>query len=336
MSLLEEFELALDEIGVKHHRIGRSLVIQDCPACGSNSFKVHLRMEEDESAKVLFGRCYAGRCQENYSSFKYLLLSDVDYGEVARVHGRDPLAALGGLSPDVDELMGMVSKEPVPAPMPDPNQETEECDISKFFKLADWPDHPAGQYAISRGAALEHESVMIDPESNAVVFVVRDGRKLAGYQKRFVQPVAPHLKTKSSFGFEKTKNILCFPRDNAKILVCEGPFTAIAAWHFGYYAVCTFGSAVSNEQLKKIAELAEKLQQPVGVAFDLDEAGQKGFQRVRSGMFWQDREIFKVVVDAPDLPEKYDLSDALKDGYKVKEVVTPWNGPAVPDIPEFL
>lgn len=334
MSLLEDFELALDEIGVKHRRSGVSLVAQDCPACGSNEFKVHFRAEEDK--EVLFGRCYAGRCQENYSSFKYLLLSDLEYDEVCRIHGRDPVRALGGLSPDVDELLGMVSKEPARPSLPDPTQESEICDISSFFKLADWPEHPASQYAISRGARPEHESVMIDPETNAVVFIVRDDRKLAGYQKRFVNPVSPHLKTKSSFGFEKTKNILQFPRDGAKILICEGPFTAIAAWHFGYHAICTFGSAVSEEQIKIVVELAEKLKQPVGVAFDLDEAGRKGFARVRSGLFWKDKEIFMVKVTGDDLKVGYDLSDAFRDGRKVEEITTKWGGPAVPEIPEFV
>lgn len=328
----EDFTGALEDLGIRWREAGQSLVLQSCPACGSEHFKVHLRIERERDSEPFMGRCYAGRCQENYSSFKYLLMSGMDYLEVARIHGRDPMAALGGLSPDVDELIGLVSKE---ERVPEVREYVPEVDISGFFRLGDWLEHPAAVYALRRGARPEHECVMIDPAANAVVFVVRDGGKAVGYQKRFVQPISPKLKTKSSDGFDKTGNLLHFPLDGAKIVVCEGPFTAIAAWHFGYYALCTFGSSVSEEQIKKIVELADRLKQPVGVAFDLDDAGRKGLARIRSGMFWQDMGCFKVVVDAPDLPEGFDLSNAFEKGMKTKEVDEPWAGPALPDLPSW-
>lgn len=260
----------------------------------------------------------------------------MEFMDVMAVHGRDPTSALRGLTPDVDKLLEMAA-EAADKPTLRLGNVVEESILAKFFKISDWSDHPAAQYAVRRGVPPEfYDRVLIDPETNAVVFVVEEPHGVVGYQKRFVNPISPDFKTKSSPGFEKTKHLLHFPREGAKILVCEGPFTALAAWHFGYYAICTFGSGVSEEQVKLIAELSDRLLQPVGVAFDLDAAGYKGFTAIRSGMFWKDQDIFKVEVDAPDLPEGFDLNDAWEKGMKIKEVATKWNGPAIPEIQSFL
>jgi hypothetical protein len=293
-----------------------------------------MRLEREDASQPFFGRCYAGQCQTNYSSIKYLLAAGMDYIDVAAVHGRDPDSSLRGLTVNVDELLEMAKDgksevELVPVP--------EDPALAKFFRINDWIDHPAAVYAIKRGVPRElYDRVLIDPEQNAVVFVVKKDDVVVGYQRRFVNPVAPHLKTKSSLGFKKTQHLLHFPKENAKIVVCEGPFTAIAAWQYGYYAVCTFGSGVSAEQVRQIAELSEKIKQPVGVAFDLDAAGKKGFDAIRSGMFWMDRGIFKVEVDAQNLPAGFDLGDAFEKGMKVKETESSWSGPAIPDITRFV
>jgi len=334
---LVDFTNALDELGLAWKEAGSSLVVQDCPACGDRRWKVHLRLEREEDDGPFFGRCYAGNCQENYSSIKFLLGHEMEFSEVMTLHGLEPTSSLRGMSViSIEESLAEAAKNPVAKKTVEIDT-TKDVDISKFFKLSDWPEHPATQYALSRGAMPSFDSVMIDPVTNAVVFIVREDNRVAGYQRRFVNPVSADRKTKSSFGFQKTQHLLHFPRENAKIVVCEGPFTAIAAWHYGYYAVCTFGSGVSETQLKLIADLSEKLKQPVGVGFDLDEAGQHGMALIRSGMFWKDQEIFRVVADLPG--EKivgFDLSDAFRLKLKVKEVVDVWGGPAIPDIPEFL
>jgi len=330
----EDFTDALEEIGVAWQEIGQSIVIQSCPACGSQNWKVHLKVERPNEEEPFLGKCFAGQCQEGYSSFKYLLAAGMEWVDVMRVHGKDPTSSLRGLTPNVDELLEMVTESEPTLKLGDA---IEESILANFFKISDWLDHPASIYAIKRGVPPEfYDRVLIDPETNAVVFVVQTDDGVAGYQRRFIDPVSPRLKTKTSSGFRSHQNLMHFPREGAKILVCEGPFTALAAWHFGYYGVCTFGSGVSGEQVKLISELSDRLLQPVGVAFDLDAAGQKGFAAIRSGMFWKNQEIFKVEVDAPDLPVGFDLNDAWQKGMKIREVATKWNGPAIPEIQSFL
>jgi hypothetical protein len=332
---LDDFTTFLDDQGIDWKEAGQSLVLKTCPACGDNRWKVHLRIERESEHEPFLGRCYAGNCQENFSSIKYLLQHEAEYEEVMHLHGRNPNAALRGMT--VDQALEEAAKNAGKPTLKIGKEIIKDRDTSGFFALKDWPDHPAAQYAASRGALPIHEAVMIDPGSNAVVFVARNGDEVLGFQRRFLEPRNPNEKTKSSLGFEKTKCLLHFPRPAAKILICEGPFTAISAWHYGYYAICTFGSGVSEEQIKLIAELSERLKQPVGVAFDLDPAGKDGLAKIRCGLFWKDQEVFRVVADTKEpLPLGFDLNDAWKKGMKIKEVMDDWAGPAVPEIPEFL
>lgn len=320
---LQDFKEALDSLGLKYRESGKSLVLQHCPECGSDKFKVHLRLDREEENAPFLGRCYAGACQTNYSSFKYLLRSGMPYSEVLSLHKGN----------HIDSIEKMIPKTPPSKEQTEEKKEEykpQQADISKFFKLKNWLEHPAAKYAISRGAVPEWDFVMIDHETTSVVFVVFESGVPVGYQRRYVVPFYG-IKTRTSDGFSKNQHILEFPNPGKDILVCEGPFTAVSAWHFGYHAVCTFGSAVSIHQINKIVKLSDELKVNVGVAFDEDAAGLKGYNTIRSALYWLDKPAFRVKPSTGN-----DLNDAWLAGGKaiVVEEKAQYN-PAIPELRRF-
>lgn len=321
---IEDFKAGLDELGIPYFEAGNSLKIKTCPACGSEQYKVHLRAEVQDG--LLFGRCYAGSCQTNFSSMKYLLMSDMAYDEALQVHGRDRVASLQHMVPDVPEFV----KAPV-APTKDPVK-AADTDISAFFHLKDWITHPAAQYALKRGALPEWDWVMFDHPTCAVVFVVYQNGKVVGYQRRYLKPNDPKFKTKSSDGFKKSEHILVVMNPGKDIVVVEGPFTAVSAYHFGYTGICTFGASVSDEQIRQIVELAKELKVGVGVGFDDDAAGDKGLARIRAAMFWSNTKTFKLKPSVGN-----DLNEAWEQGGTaiLVEDKVEYN-PAVPELRRFI
>jgi hypothetical protein len=244
--------------------------------------------------------------------------------EVFAAHGLDPVASLKSMVPSLNEFAGKTAN-------PEEEEVPRDTDISKFFRISDWPNHPASKYAITRGVTSEqYDDILIDHATNAVVFVCRDGDEVTGYQKRFVKPRDSRKKTKSSDGFRKTKELLIFCRD-ADILVCEGPFTALAAWHYGYCAICTFGSGMSTEQIDKIVKLAENGGKKIGIAYENDDAGNLSYDRLRKALYWLGQELFKVM---PEVGK--DLNDSWQEGKGIIVAkAEDWGGPAIPRLEMF-
>jgi hypothetical protein len=332
IDFIKNFKAALDRLGTSYTESGSSLKIQDCPACGSSNYKVHMRIDDEECNQregMLFGRCYAGKCQENFSSIKYLTMSGIERAAAMRLHGKDPY--------DFSWADNNIDNVEVAAEIRKPKLK-EIVDISKFVQYASWPKHPASVYAVSRGAVPEMARIIqIDPIINAVVFVVYDSEgDPIGYQKRFLKPLDPKFKTQTSSGFSKSSNILVFPKAGAKLVVCEGPFTALAAYRYGYTGICTFGAGVSSIQLDQILEIAKKSGTDIGLCFDLDDAGRKGFEIIRSYLHSKGRSIFRVKINGSGLAHGFDLNDAWKSGLTVTEEVPEWAGPAIPDLGDFL
>jgi DNA primase len=172
---------------------------------------------------------------------------------------------------------------------------------------------------------------MIDHASCAVVFVVYDNGQVAGYQRRYLFPNNEWTKAKTSEGFSKTEHILVFMNPGKDIAVCEGPFTGVSAWHFGYTGVVTFGASVSETQIKKILDLANLMNVRVGIAFDDDDAGSKGTTRIRSAMHWAGKTTFKLKASTGN-----DLNDAWKASGQaiLVEEKTEYN-PAIPELKGF-
>jgi DNA primase len=134
------------------------------------------------------------------------------------------------------------------------------------------------------------------------------------------------MKVKSAKGFKKTQHILEFP-GAGDIMVCEGPFTGLSAWHFGFHAVVTFGSGVSEQQLALIAALARKTGKRVGVAFDEDKAGRKGYRTVKLGMYHEKIPTFRIRPETGN-----DLNDSWKAGKGIRRIADSKEDITIPEL----
>lgn len=294
---LDDFKSALDDQGIKYRESGVSLAVQECPACGSTNFKVLFRVYGVNESDPFFGRCQRGRCEEGYSSIKYLTMMGMERADVLRAHGLDAQKNFESLIPNIIEEKPKEKKQ---------EYIIVEPDVKKFIKISAWPDHPASKYAINRGVKeCWFNDIMIDPVSNAVVFLVKDGDKVIGYQKRFVNPPSKNFKTQTSVGFTRSNHVLRFER-KGNIVVCEGPFTALSAWEFGFDGICTLGSGMSEKQMDIIAEIAEKEGKSIGFACENDTAGRKSLNKFRNYMIWKKIKVFKVLPECgKDLNDSY-------------------------------
>jgi DNA primase len=162
--------------------------------------------------------------------------------------------------------------------------------------------------------------------SQAVVFIVKNSKgEVIGAQRRFVNSDFGS-KTKTSHGFEKSKHIMVYNR-NANIAICEGPFTALSAWHYGYCAVCTFGSGITAEQLDLINSLSDELESNVFVAEDNDAAGKKYSDSICSYFYWKNKPIGILKSNTGN-----DLNDCWKEkGKLIIEKAFMFN-PAIPSV----
>lgn len=303
---LDEFTEFLDSHGIHYKVAQNSIVMRDCPHCNSNKEKVWFFKERRSEEMPFFGQCM--KCEAKMSSSSYLISVGIDKGAVNRLHGR-ALGLGGEFKLDVLPALNLFGDHDDAETEDEQLKPIEPVDVSAFVSIEAMPDHPASKYAISRGwTPIQKKDILIDYFSSAVVFVVRHNGESVGFQRRFLNPTDPDRKTLSSLGFQKNRFTIEYPNDG-DILVCEGPFTALSAWHFGYHAVCTFGSGVGDEQIKKIAEIAESTGKSVAVAFDLDSAGRKGYAKVRSRLFERGVSVYRVKAE-----EGNDLNDSWKAG----------------------
>ncbi|MEM4379211.1 MAG: hypothetical protein QXL01_00800 [Thermoplasmatales archaeon] len=333
---LTRFENFLANHGVPFRYSGQSIVFKECPECGSQKWKVHLYRERKDESIPFMGKCFAGKCGQTFSSISYLIKIGINKDDVYGIHGKSAEANIKSLLPEfkITPTDNQIAKSEI----------TVNVDVSSFFKFEDWDDHPVVKYASKRGLprALWHK-VMINHDSNSVVFLCHDQGKVVGYQERFIYPFNPNMKTKTSLGFKISEFIEEYENPGKKIVVCEGPFTAASAWVLGYHAICTFGSSMSRIQLSKIAKIAQKLGQPVGFALEKkreghafvpDPANQKAFERLSKYLFWQGLQVFKLE------PDEKDLNDALTKNKKVLEfpVDNEWTSilPSIDALKEFL
>lgn len=303
--ITEEFESALDEIGILHRRSGNSVVVQDCPACGSDGYKVIFDIRSGGTGKNMFGKCLRGSCGEKFSSAKYFSKMGVTREKNFAFHGMDFKNAIKESSKTDDPgIVGEIRSQKT--------KNIEEIqDVSKFIRINQWPDHPASKYAIKRGIdpVAHKDIIMIDHENNAVIFLVKKNGNIIGYQSRFVNPTNPRMKTKTSKGFPKENNVMEVP-SSGRLLICEGPFTAISGWHFGFHSICVFGAPASKPQLDIVYGISVRDSKEICVSVENDEAGFQFWNKIGSFFFWKGIKIKKIVTD-----KKYgDLNDAWMDG----------------------
>lgn len=278
---LDDFLDFLGDHGVPFKTTEKSIILSDCPSCNSNKDKIWLFRDRQDEGAPFFGRCM--KCGEKTNSYLYLLNIGVDKQAVDALHRR----AIDGLDLRMMPMIDLFGDKQTEEKEPEPP--IEPVDISAYIKVSEIVQHPAAQYAIKRGwTEAQTGDILIDYFSSAVVFVVRHEGEVVGFQKRFLQPFNPKMKSMSSQGFQKLRFVIEYPNDG-DIAVCEGPFSALSAWHYGYHAICTFGSTVGDPQIERIRELSTVTGKNVAIAFDLDAAGRKGYLRIRNALYWSSR-----------------------------------------------
>lgn len=319
---VEDFTDLLDEIGVEHRLSGKSLAVKECPACGRGKYKVLFNMSVYEEGEPLIGRCMSGSCGEVFSSIRYLLAQGVSKSKVEAIHGNNT----------EENLKSMFSFENVDYNSKDIDiiNEAEAINISQFTPLSFMPDHQISKYATKRGyVELFSNKIMMNLNTLAVSFIIhnKDNNPI-GYQERFIMKGAmPKCKTSTGF---KRDFVMAFPNDG-DIVVCEGPFTALSAWHFGFYGVCTFGANFTKKQLEGIIEIAKKYNKKVLYAMDNDEAGISSFGKFRAMMIFRGYGDIPVIV--PEVGK--DLNDSWMTGKRWRKENRPWVNPSLPEIELF-
>lgn len=298
---LEEFAEFLDYCGIRFKDRPKAFVLQDCPACGSDRYKVYLYKDEDKGWKNLYGKCV--KCETKFTSFSYLIDMGQDLDEVKELHNTGEAAPedLGSLEILADVTSGKEKREEVYSPT--------IHSIDHLTPINVRPNSPPSVYAMKRGVTPDlYEYIMVDRRADAVAFLCIENGKIVGYQYRYVNPFNPDMKTWNPPTFKKSHHIIDYP-NHGDILICEGPFTAVAAYHYGFHGVCTFGSAISKHQIKKIAELSKRLDKRIAVSYDLDAAGLGGYFKIKMAMKSEGIDVYRV---RPEVGN--DLNDSYQKG----------------------
>lgn len=330
---VDDFISYLDVNDVEYTTNDQSIILTEAPCCGGYR-KIYLFKEEHQD-KPLFGKCM--KCDTGWNSASYLRELGHDNAAIDVLHGT---ADLGAVELAVGTAIGF---DLMRADRPEAEEEVlKNYEISDFYKVPELPDHEASVYAKTRGwVARFADDILIDIFASAVVFICREGDRVVGYQRRFLNPPRPDMKAKSVAGFKKTQHIIEYPNDG-DIVICEGPFTALSAWHYGYHGICTFGAGVTERQIELVAALAKRTGKAVGVAFDLDKAGRKGLRIIRTGMHWHGIPTFRVRPAAAEgmingkLKPLNDLNDAWLAGAGITVITADKDDITIPelDIPE--
>lgn len=306
IDLAEDFKDFVLNLGIPVKETSTALLLGLCPSCGSSSFKVSFTYASIEDRNVMLGQCFSGSCGTGFSSRSYLRMLDVAANEIDALHGVDPNDAIRRLDANYQDRHDRAPPTP---------EEIERADVTEYVssltEISAVSGTSVAQYAIKRGVKPEHYPlVKLDLNYPAVVFLVKSGEEVIGYQRRYLEPLWGFLKTQTSKGFKKSENVICYPRPYSDIAICEGPFSAIAATSFGYSAVCTFGAGISQVQLDLVySMLKTKGMKRVFLAFDLDSAGDKGTDRMFKYFAVKGIEVWKLTPEVGT-----DLNDALVAG----------------------
>jgi hypothetical protein len=116
------------------------------------------------------------------------------------------------------------------------------------------------EYLESRGVVSPQTIIDFDIRwhggMKAVVFPIRRGGVLYGWQARRIDPKEGELRLLSFAGMSKSRHLLNYDIASQKdnIFIVEGPFDAIKVAQAGFGGVATLGKQVSLEQIRMVME----------------------------------------------------------------------------------
>src|SRR5574338_1323624 len=246
----EDFANYLDQCGLRYKENAKAFNLQDCPSCGSESYKVYLYKDDGRGWDRYYGKCH--KCGENFSSYQYLIQLGQSRDEVKALHN------IGTTAPEDFGNLDVLGENRSERQAVTSEYTSTIHSTDHLTNIGHWKDHPVAQYAIKRGVTPDlYGDIMFDHKAAAVAFLCKEDEKIVGYQYRYINPVDPDMKTWNPPSFKKSNHIIEYP-NSGDIVICEGPFTAISGHSFGFHSICTFGAAVSVRQLELIKNIAKK------------------------------------------------------------------------------
>jgi hypothetical protein len=284
------------EVSLASHRFR----FKSCPNCGTEKWKLWLY------EKTLAGSCF--RCHTAFNLFSLFKAHGLPVAEVAK------LADVPIFDSEVQSQFTLAEEPQKESERP----KTPDLGLprNRYFRIDEWPSHPASKYALSRGVPEDlFDSILIDTQSNSVCFLVFKDGNLAGYQLRYVNPVQE--KTFTAPDFQTRDHVLEYrqPNGEGELFVCEGPFNAATAYHWGHTGLCTFGSNISPYHVDYLCNLAKEMNKPLCCAFDMDAPGWHAYLQLKETASMRGVKVRKVEPEAGN-----DLNDSWKAGKKYKFV----------------
>ncbi len=255
----------LQELGCSFKSIGQSHVL-DCPKCGKKE-KLYVRKTD--------GRFVCWSCKEinNFSGkIEYLIphLSEMSL-EQAKRWIRDETEPLLNPNSFQVRLIDFLNE--------DEEQEIEEVVFPEevtyprdYVDIDSEGGIPGAKYLESRGIPVriaKKYEIMYSPYEKRVVFPVKKGGILVGWQGRLIEDVTyvdssgvekKAAKAKTSSGMKKSELLMFGDRiqPGGDVIICEGPIDAIKCDFCPATAIATFGKSVSEDQVQSIVALGVK------------------------------------------------------------------------------
>lgn len=241
--------LEVKGVGFKSNR--KSLILNHCPRCSGE--KCYIRRKDGRSI------CFSGKCGARWT-YKGILseLLNVPQKEIPRLlFGTDSSQDYDEIKIEFDELVVDFKDEfdfeedeaaPQPVVLGPDFIPVEFSEIGVNYLI----ERKIVDPSLVAAYDIRYQAIM-----NAIVFpIVKDGQ-VYGWQARSIPPLQEgQLRLITSPGLNKSKFLLNYDRARLqrKIVLTEGPVDCIHADVPGYGAVCSFGKAVSQYQIRLLLD----------------------------------------------------------------------------------
>lgn len=321
---LTRFQLALNACGISHKVNKRSIIIKDCPVC-HKQWKIWMfRPDPNKGGGMTGGQCW--RCGTSFSSFTLLQqMTDLSNAKIASLIAPDKVYSPDLERTDIWELPDFFLSEE----LRDLEDNIKEIDIpSNLMTVASYREHPAAIYARKRGIIPPYdESIFIDPLTASVAFPILCQDYLVGFQRRYVAPLDPKFRMRTDSGVPRASSFIFAGKPSSNICVVEGPFDAIAAAWFGFYAIATMGKEITRAQAQEIASYAiqnskDGISPLVHIGLDSDSAGEEGARTLARYLNAYGIPFCRVFPEDPGIKDFNDLLLKIVNPLEMAEAIT--------------